>query len=90
MFYFRHDLAKAADVKGVISLEGASILAKPTLDVAGETETERFCLIIRLPTKRASVCKHTKYTLAANTAAEQVPYAAVFLDTPAECLPVHP
>ncbi|KAK9813631.1 hypothetical protein WJX73_000902 [Symbiochloris irregularis] len=79
LFYFRHDLAKATDVKGVISLEGASILAKPALDIADETETDRFCLIIRLPTKRASVCKHTVYTLAANTAAEQANWATLLL-----------
>lgn len=70
LFYFRDGSATAADVKGVLCVEGALITAKPSLDDPGYANN--FRLVLQLDPQCAAVTKHAVYTLATKTAAQQV------------------
>ena len=72
LFYFRDDLATAREVKGVLCLEGASVTARPALDVTEASNLDKLCLIVRLSAKCATVTKHTAYTFGLDTAEDQV------------------
>lgn len=72
LFYFRDDMSNAAQVKGVLCLEGAIVSARPPLQEAQESDAERFCLVVRLATKVSSLAKHPVYTFSVDTAPEQV------------------
>ena len=68
LFYFRDEMSNIKEVKGVLNLEGANISARPTLQEADTSDTDRFCLLVRLAAKSAAVTKHPVYTFSAETA----------------------
>lgn len=72
LFYFRDDISRATQVKGVLCLDSAVISAKPALYEVSDADTDRYCIIVRLDPKNAEVAKHHVYTFSAETAKAQV------------------